>query len=123
MINGSGNYVQFNVNVPTSGVYNMVVKYGNGSGADSTHNVSVNGGASKPIRYGNYGWNTWQWANMDVTLNAGNNTIKFAKGINYAELDTIELFPHANVRDRGFENQVNDMISGPLFADERVRKG
>lgn len=123
MINGSDSYVQFNVNVPTAGVYNMVVRYGNGSGADSTHNVSVNGGASKIIPYGNYGWNTWQWANMDVTLNAGNNTIKFAKGINYAELDTIELFPHTNVRDRGFENQVTDSISAPWFGDGTGNKG
>jgi GH43 family beta-xylosidase len=122
-IDFADSYVQFNVNVPTSGTYNLVVKYGNGWSSNSTHNVSVNGGASKPITYLPHGWDRWHWANMDVSLSAGNNTIKFTKGTNYAELDTIEVFPLANVKDRSFEGQVTNTISAPWAGNGTGDKG
>lgn len=59
-----------NINVPSAGAYNLTMRFANGSGATSSHNISVA---------------------TSINLNAGNNTIRFAKGANYAELDSIEV--------------------------------
>lgn len=90
-IDFSDSYVRFNVNVPSAGSYTMRVLHSTGAGA-STHNVSVNGGASTPLNYANNGWNNWTAVTMTVSLNAGGNTITFTKGTNYTELDYIEIY-------------------------------
>lgn len=91
-IDYADSYVNFNnVNVPTAGNYALTVRFTNGSGATSTHNVSVNGAAIGAISYPNTGWDNWTSTTIRVNLNAGNNTIRFAKGSNYAELDYIDL--------------------------------
>jgi GH43 family beta-xylosidase len=91
-IDYADSYVHFNnINVPSAGTYTLTVRFANGSGATSTHNVSVNGGANTSITYPNTGWDNWSTVTMSVNLNAGNNTIRFSKGTNYAELDAIEV--------------------------------
>ena len=85
-------YVHFNnINVPAAGSYTLTVRFANGSGATSSHLVSVNGGASATLNYAHTGWDNWTTVTMSVNLNAGNNTIRFTKGTNYAELDAIEV--------------------------------
>jgi hypothetical protein len=92
-INDAGDYVEFTVNVPAAGTYTMNARYDNGFGATSTHNVSVNGGASSSISYpATVDWGRFNWAQKSVSLNAGNNTIRFTKGTNFAELDVIHLY-------------------------------
>ncbi|MGO4275417.1 hypothetical protein AB4Z22_37225, partial [Paenibacillus sp. TAF58] len=54
-INTSTSYVQFTVTVPTTKAYTMTIRYANGTGAASTHNMSVNGGSSTAITYPNTG--------------------------------------------------------------------
>jgi hypothetical protein len=40
--------------------------------------VSVNGGGAQQVYFGNtYSWTTWQTIEVDVNLNAGNNTLRF----------------------------------------------
>lgn len=90
-IDYSDSYVQFTVNVPVNGTYPIRVRYSNGSGATSTHNVSVNGRTANPVSYGNFGWYVWQTITVNANLNAGNNTIRFTKGTNYATLDYIDV--------------------------------
>jgi hypothetical protein len=92
-INNSGSYVEFTVNVPAAGTYTMNVRYDNGFGATATHSVSVNGGGGSSISYpATVDWGRFGWAQKSVTLNAGNNTIRFTKGTNFAELDVIHLY-------------------------------
>jgi hypothetical protein len=95
-INNVGSYVEFTVNVPAAGTYTMNVRYDNGFGSTSTHNVSVNGGTASSISYpATVDWGRYNWAQKSVTLNAGNNTIRFAKGTNFAELDVLHLYRSA----------------------------
>jgi hypothetical protein len=91
-IDYADSYVHFNnINVPSAGAYTLTVRFANGSGAASSHNISVNGGATTGLSYPNTGWDNWSTVTMSVNLSAGNNTIRFSKGINYAELDSIEV--------------------------------
>jgi|GEM_PF-1631115 len=85
-IDYADSYVEFRVNVPSSGTYWMNVRNKSDWGA-SSHNVSVNGGSASALAYGS-GWNT---AGRSVSLNAGYNTIRLSKGTGFAELDYIEI--------------------------------
>jgi GH43 family beta-xylosidase len=92
-IDDSDSFVEFDtINVPSAGTYTLRVRFANGSGASSTHSVSVNGGPSTAITYPNTGWDNWSTVAISVNLAAGNNTIRFARGTLYAELDCIEVY-------------------------------
>ena len=85
-------WVEFrNVWAPSAGSYALTVRFANGTGASSTHNVSVNGAAATALTYPNTGWDVWTSATLVVTLRAGDNTLRFSKGTGYAELDYLEL--------------------------------
>ncbi|MDY7231010.1 family 43 glycosylhydrolase [Hyalangium rubrum] len=91
-IDFSDSWVEFrNVTVPSAGAYQLRVRFANGSTATSSHYVSVNGGASTALSYAKTGWDNWTLATIAVNLNAGSNTIRLTKGVNYAELDCIEI--------------------------------
>jgi hypothetical protein len=92
-INNAGSYVQFTVRVPAAGSYTLNVRYDNGFGSAATHNVSVNGGSASSISYpATVDWGRFGWAQKSVSLNAGTNTIRFTKGMNFAELDQLQLW-------------------------------
>ena len=85
-------WVEFRkVTVPSAGVYTVRVRFANGSAGTSTHNLSVNGGASTAVSYPITGWDKWTATTVNVSLNAGANTLRFTKGTNFAELDSIEI--------------------------------
>ncbi|ANY69352.1 hypothetical protein BBD42_24865 [Paenibacillus sp. BIHB 4019] len=92
-IDYSDSYALFEgINAPASGHYKVHVRYANGSGATATHNVSVNGSTPFPLSYNNIGWDTYDVSVFETQMKKGyQNTIKFAKGVNYAEIDSIEL--------------------------------
>jgi hypothetical protein len=94
-IDFSDSYVDFNVNASTAGTYDMDIRYANGTGATSTHNMSVNGGPSQEVSYPvTNGWGQFGTLRVNVSLNTGSNTIRLAKGsTGYAELDYIQLAP------------------------------
>jgi GH43 family beta-xylosidase len=88
--------VTFIINALSAGVYPIVIRYTNGSPnfVDSTHNVTVNSSPSQTLTYFSTGsWDTYSHTYMNVQLNAGNNTIRFQKGDNFAELDSLTLYP------------------------------
>lgn len=99
-IDNAASYVQFTVNAPAVGTYTMDIGYGNGTSANSTHNLSINGGASTVVTYPvtggwinavpNFGYR--KIITLSVNLQAGSNTIRLTKGTTgYAELDYIEV--------------------------------
>ncbi|UJF31472.1 RICIN domain-containing protein [Paenibacillus hexagrammi] len=103
---GASNTLQFNnVTVPTSGQYRMVVTYANGelgSGAsnynsnivDRYADISVNNGSPRKVYFRNtLGWSNYRTTVVNVSLNAGSNTIKFSNSSSgYApNIDTIQI--------------------------------
>ncbi|RIX59628.1 hypothetical protein D3P08_05695 [Paenibacillus nanensis] len=92
-IDYSDSYVDFYVKVPTTRTYTMTIRYANGTGANSTHNLAYNGGAWSTITYApTAGWGQFGTVNVNVNLTAGDNIIRLAKGsTGYAELDNITI--------------------------------
>ncbi|GAA1659419.1 hypothetical protein GCM10009830_00470 [Glycomyces endophyticus] len=95
----SDSFVDFTVNVPTARSYTMTIRYANGTGATSTHGLAYNGGAWSTVSYPpTAGWAQFSTTTVTVTLKAGYNVIRLAKGspnfaggTGYAELDSITL--------------------------------
>jgi GH43 family beta-xylosidase len=91
-IDYADSFVEFDtVTLPRAGTYSVTVRYDNGSGASATHLVSVNGGAALTLTYPNTGWGTFSTVSFQANLNAGTNTLRFSKGLNFTEIDYIEL--------------------------------
>ena len=93
-------YVDFVVNVPSAKSYTMTIGYANASGATATQGLAYNGGAWSTISYPTTSaWGTFgATVSTTVSLNAGYNVIRLAKGAPYfaggtnnAELDYIQL--------------------------------
>ncbi|GAB3227373.1 hypothetical protein GCM10027447_18410 [Glycomyces halotolerans] len=92
-------FVDFLVEVPSSGSYTMAIRYANGTGSDSTHGLAYNGGAWQSVTYPPTGdWGQFDTVEVSVDLDAGHNAIRLAKGspnfdggVGYAELDSITL--------------------------------
>jgi transcriptional regulator with XRE-family HTH domain len=77
--NGQNGTLQFNnVNKSIAGSYTMTIYYTEGDPGSRTGYVSVNGGAAIAFT-GVYtgSWGTVETVKMTISLNAGNNTIKF----------------------------------------------
>lgn len=93
-IKNANDYVQFTVNVPETGFYMLSVRNANGSSnaADASHILSVNGssGASLGIVYS--GLNRWGLSTAKVYLKEGGNILRFSKGNNLAEIDSMDVF-------------------------------
>ncbi len=92
-IDYSDSYVAFTVNAAAAKTYTMTIRYANGTGANSTQNLSVNSGAASTVTYTpTSGWGQFGSTTVNVTLKVGSNTIKLGKGAaGYAELDYIEI--------------------------------
>ena len=92
-------FVDFTVNVPETRDYTMTIRYANGTGATSTHGLAYNGGAWSTVSYApTAGWGQFETTDVTVSLQAGYNMIRLAKGspyfdggTGYAELDSITL--------------------------------
>lgn len=121
-INGSASSVEFLTTVLQAGEYWLVVRYAAGDGAAS-HKLSINGAAATIVPYPKTAaWGTFpagQVVVLDASLRKGRNSIKFAKGDGFAELDRIDIvrkassllslgafdrFPHASY------DSVNDAV-------------
>lgn len=103
-INFADSYVKFNVNVPAAGTYTVNVRYDNGTGATSSHLVSVNGGAAFTLSYpATRDWGRFQWVQFTASLGAGANTIQFSYNGTYAELDMIQLYRPGVAADGEFK--------------------
>ncbi|MFI7639355.1 hypothetical protein [Nonomuraea sp. NPDC049400] len=93
-------YVDFVVNVPAARSYTMTIGYANGTGATATQGLAYNGGPWTTVSYPpTSGWGQFgATITTTVTLRAGYNVIRLAKGspyfaggTGYAELDYIQV--------------------------------
>ncbi|WP_194287451.1 family 43 glycosylhydrolase [Gracilibacillus oryzae] len=101
-------FIEFDVELPP-GDYTLKVRYANGMGEPSSHYVSVNGDSAGEVTYQNHGWDSWYFAEKEISLDSEENKIRLTKGQSFAEIDFIEIVPntpeykyeaeHANVRN------------------------
>ncbi|WP_322922087.1 CBM35 domain-containing protein [Paenibacillus campi] len=95
-IDDPDSYVEFTVNAPADGNYNLTVGYANGGSSTSQQALSVNGAAATTLSYpATGGWldsADGSSVQQQVALKQGSNTIRLTKaGSGYAELDYIQL--------------------------------
>lgn len=76
--------------VPRSGGYRAYVQYAAGFG-EAQHTLTVNGAAQHVVTYPDTGWDNWRQVAVDVTLNAGWNTLRFQHRNRWAEVDFVEI--------------------------------
>ena len=105
--------MDFNVTVPTTQAYTVKIRYANGTGANSTHNLCYNGLPCSTVTYpATAGWGQFQIVSVNVNLTAGTNIIRLAKGTTgYAELDNIEITPY--LKAEAEDGEVSHAIFNP----------
>ncbi|SDL65797.1 family 43 glycosylhydrolase [Paenibacillus jilunlii] len=93
-INNANDYAQFTVNVPEAGFYMMSVRNANGSpnAAEASHILSVNGSSGANLNIVYSGLNRWGASTAKVYLKEGDNILRFWKGNNFAEIDSMDIF-------------------------------
>jgi len=92
----AGDYVQFSISVPDQGMYALVFRYGNATGATATRNVYVDGTFAGTISFFNQAnWDTWAHNAYTTTiLSPGTHTIKLAfdsSNTNAINVDSLTL--------------------------------
>lgn len=92
-LNNPNDYVQFTVNVPEAGFYQLAVRNANGSAnsGDASHILSVNGGSGANLGIVYSGANRWGLSSAKLYLKEGRNTLRFSKGNNFADIDSLDL--------------------------------
>jgi len=93
--NVAGSYVQWTVNAPTAGTYQVVVRYANGTTANRPADIAVNGTvvAAGQAFGPTANWDTWADVTLTVTLAAGANTVRVTgtTATGPANLDYLEV--------------------------------
>jgi hypothetical protein len=76
--NIAGSYLEWTVNAPAAGSATLSIRYANGTTANRSADVSVNGTVVSAARAfnGTGSWDTWATSTVTANLNAGNNTIR-----------------------------------------------
>jgi hypothetical protein len=93
-INPAGDYINWTVNVPSAGSYQLGFRYALGSGANRPLELKVNGAvAQSALAFPPTAtWTDWQFVRINATLAAGNNTIRLtATGLSGANVDRLEV--------------------------------
>lgn len=76
--NSTGDFIEWTVNVPSSGAYEVNIQYANGSSSNRPMALRINGALSgtspqfSPIGF----WTSWGPETLTANLNSGNNTIR-----------------------------------------------
>jgi hypothetical protein len=90
----SGDAVEFTVQAPSSGWYDLSFRYANGGSAARTVSLSVNGAAMPGgVSFARTGsWATWKIASTTVQLSAGSNQVRLsASGQSGPNLDSLTV--------------------------------
>jgi lysophospholipase L1-like esterase len=90
-IDNPDSYLQYTITAPYTGQYRMYVRADNGMSTTCTHLLTVDGGPAVTVSYPSYGWGNWTMTGVNVQMNQGTNTLTFAKGDCYAEIDSIDF--------------------------------
>jgi hypothetical protein len=100
-VNNTGDYIQWTVNVPTAGTYELSFRYALPNGGRPLE-LKVNGTVKiASMDFPATGlWNTWLKVSTSQTLNAGNNTIRITSiGTNGGNIDMLSVSPYLDTCD------------------------
>ncbi len=112
-----GSYVQmkegelsFTVNVPSEGMYDILIHYKQDYDTQKEQNLLVNGTNSGSINFPQ----TEDWKDVSVVarLNKGDNTVKITKSWGWVDVDYIEVNLHENSSFNLDENLANPNANG-----------
>ena len=114
-VNATGDYVQWTVNVPTAGSYDLSFRYALPSGGRPLE-LKVNGTVKvASLDFPATGlWTTWEKVITTQTLNAGNNTIKLTtNGSNGGNIDELKVVPYLDDCDaiNGWSNATANSLT------------
>ncbi|AKU17719.1 family 43 glycosylhydrolase [Luteipulveratus mongoliensis] len=83
-------WVERKVFAPVAGAYTAHIGYAAGYG-DAQHTLTINGGAATVVGYVDHGWENWQEVAVDISLQAGWNTVRLQHLSRWAEIDYIQI--------------------------------
>jgi uncharacterized delta-60 repeat protein len=95
---GAGSNIEFKVNVPADGAYDLDVRYANGSGSDRPLRLDVDDQAVDTSAFTPTGaWRTWNTVTApSVTLTAGRHTVRLTElGREGPNVDALTVRPRA----------------------------
>ena len=92
MIDYADSGVTFTIPAAVTGVYQLDVRYSNGTSGTSSYLVTLDNEVPQTLLLpSTVSWENWQTASMLVNLPAGTHTLRLEKAHSYAELDAIEV--------------------------------
>jgi len=93
-----GNYVQFSIAGATAGSQNIILRYAQAMEQDEQLHLYVNGTMIRQVIFPTTGgWGGWTDHIDNVTLNAGNNTIKYQKNAGDAGIFNVDYLALRNI--------------------------
>lgn len=110
--------IEFEVTVEEDGEYEIRVAYAIGSGFDSaTFSIHNDGGVYSTVRCEEkYGWGTFNMNALgmaNISLRAGKNKVIIYKGMNFAQVDFIEIGPKiGDYKDSGINVEKKYLVDG-----------
>lgn len=115
-LNAATSKVDFTVNVPEDGTYDLAILYGNQSGAPATQKLSIDGG--DPVTVGYPSTENWTYRakkDVSVQLKAGQHVLTLAKGDAEVTLDRVDLTARTGVPSASYEATLADISGKPSY--------
>ena len=108
--NEEGVWFEVTVDVPSAGVHDVSVRYANGGDTDRSQRVDVNGSTaiSNLSMTSTSSWDIWSTVNFTISLNAGNNTLRFTSltSVGAPNIDRIDVCQGGSTPDNNPPNAV-----------------
>ncbi|MEU9897864.1 CBM35 domain-containing protein [Streptomyces phaeochromogenes] len=116
-LNTASSKVEFTVDVPAAGAYDLAILYGNQSGAPSTQKLSIDGGDPVTVSYpSTENWTYRAKRDVSVELSAGRHVLTLAKGDAEVTLDRIDLTARtAAAPSASYEATLADISGKPSY--------
>jgi hypothetical protein len=116
-LNQATSKVDFTVDVPKAGTYDLAILYGNQSGTPATQKLSVDGQAPVTVSYpSTENWTYRAKKDVSVHLPAGRHVLTLAKGDTEVTLDRIDLTARTSaVPSASYEATLADISGRPSY--------
>ncbi|MFI6274780.1 CBM35 domain-containing protein [Streptomyces sp. NPDC050988] len=116
-LNTASSKVDFTVDVPAAGTYDLAILYGNQSGTPATQKLSIDGGDPATVSYpSTENWTYRAKKDVGVELPAGRHVLTLAKGDAEVTLDRIDLTARTGAApSASYEATLADISGKPSY--------